>query len=71
MTPIDPVKKRNQKVKVAYMDQLGNVHPSGAKMIWPFVCERKAGWPIDAVAYPVFVTTCIYGENSEAKSKIR
>lgn len=40
MTPIDPVKKRQQKVKVAYMDQFGNVHPSGAKVIWPFICER-------------------------------
>ncbi|HLC26001.1 MAG TPA: M23 family metallopeptidase [bacterium] len=41
MTPIDPVKKRNQKVKVAYMDQFGKVHPPGAKVIWPFICERK------------------------------
>jgi len=42
MTPIDPVKKRNRKVKVAYRDQFGKVHPPGAKVIWPFICERKA-----------------------------
>ena len=42
MTPIDPDKKRHQKVKVAYKDQFGKVHPPGAKVIWPFVCQRKA-----------------------------
>lgn len=36
MTPIDPFKKRRQKVPVAYMDQFGKVHPQGAKVIWPF-----------------------------------
>jgi len=41
MTPIDPVKKRMQKVTVAYMDQYGRVHPANAKVIWPFVCERS------------------------------
>ncbi|HJO75231.1 MAG TPA: M23 family metallopeptidase [Rhodospirillales bacterium] len=41
MSPIDPARKRQQKVKVAYMDQDGKVHPTGAKVIWPFACERK------------------------------
>jgi len=41
MTPIDPAKKRNQRVKVAYMDQFGRTHPPDAEVIWPFVCERK------------------------------
>jgi len=41
MTPIDPVKKRNQKVRLAYMDRFGKVHPPEAKVIWPFVCEGK------------------------------
>jgi len=45
MTPIDTVKKRNQKVKVAYMDQFGKVHPPGAMVIWPFVCERSSTDP--------------------------
>lgn len=38
MSPIDPVKKRKQKVKVAYMDRAGKIHPADAKVIWPFVC---------------------------------
>lgn len=40
MTPIDPVKKRYQKVPVAYIDQHGQIHPSGAKVIWPFACTK-------------------------------
>jgi len=40
MRPIDPVRKRRQKVKIAYMDQSGKVHPPEAKVIWPFVCPR-------------------------------
>jgi len=40
MTPIDPVKKRHQKVPVAYIDQHGQIHPSGAKVIWPFACTK-------------------------------
>ena len=41
MTPIDPVKKRNQKVKVSYIDQFGKVHPPETKVIWPFICQVK------------------------------
>ncbi len=40
MAPIDPVKKREQKVPVAYIDQSGQIHPSGAKVIWPFACTK-------------------------------
>ena len=40
MTPIDPVKRRHQKVQVAYVDQHGQIHPPGAKVIWPFVCTK-------------------------------
>ncbi len=42
MTPIDPVKKRHQKVPVAYIDQHGQIHPPGAKVIWPFACTKTA-----------------------------
>ncbi|MBL6958017.1 MAG: M23 family metallopeptidase [Rhodospirillales bacterium] len=42
MTPIDPLQKRRQQVKVAYIDQTGKVQPPGAKVIWPFICRRKA-----------------------------
>jgi len=41
MTPIDPVKKRQQKVSVAYIDQSGQIRPPAAKVIWPFVCKTK------------------------------
>lgn len=41
MTPIDPVKKRRRKVNAAYMDQAGKVHPPGARVIWPFICQRR------------------------------
>lgn len=41
MTPIDPVKKREQKVPVAYIDQSGQIHPPNAKVIWPFACTNK------------------------------
>lgn len=41
MTPIDPVKKRQRKVPVAYIDQSGQIHPPGAKVIWPFACKTK------------------------------
>ena len=41
MAPIDPVKKREQKVPVAYIDQSGQIRPSGAKVIWPFACTKS------------------------------
>ena len=41
MTPIDPVKKHHRKVKVSYMDPSEKLHPPGAKVIWPFICQKK------------------------------
>lgn len=41
MSPIDPAKQRPHGVSVAYQDQHGTVHPSSARVIWPFACERS------------------------------
>lgn len=32
---------RDSPVKIPYMDQNGNVHPEGSKIIWPIACRTK------------------------------